>query len=93
MRNVKIAAIQMQCSTNLQDNLEKAEKMVRQAAGDGAQIILLPELFEREYFASSADMIFIIWQSLWKKTMRCRWACGWQRNSTSYCRSAFMNRI
>lgn len=50
MRNVKIAAIQMQCSTNLQDNLEKAEKMVRQAAGDGAQIILLPELFEREYF-------------------------------------------
>ena len=50
MRNVKIAAIQMQCSTNLQANLEKAEKMVRQAAGDGAQIILLPELFEREYF-------------------------------------------
>lgn len=50
MRNVKIAAIQMQCSTNLQINLEKAEKMVRQAAGDGAQIILLPELFEREYF-------------------------------------------
>ena len=47
MRNVKIAAIQMQCSTNLQTNLEKAEKMVRQAAGDGAQIILLPELFER----------------------------------------------
>lgn len=50
MRNVKIAAIQMQCSTNLQTNLEKAEKMVRQAAGDGVQIILLPELFEREYF-------------------------------------------
>ena len=50
MRNVKIAAIQMQCSTNLQTNLEKAEKMVRQAAGDGAQIILLSELFEREYF-------------------------------------------
>lgn len=50
MRNVKIAAIQMQCSTNLQTNLEKAEKMVRQAAGEGAQIILLPELFEREYF-------------------------------------------
>ena len=50
MRNVKIAAIKMQCSTNMQTNIEKAEKMVRQAAGDGAQIILLPELFEREYF-------------------------------------------
>ena len=55
MRNVKIAAIQMQCSTNLQDNLEKAEKMVRQAAGDGAQIILLPELFEREYFCQQRE--------------------------------------
>ena len=64
MRNVKIAAIQMQCSTNLQDNLEKAEKMVRQAAGEGAQIILLPELFEREYFCQQRRYDFIIWQSL-----------------------------
>ena len=44
MRNVKIAAIQMQCSTNLQTNLEKAEKMVRQAAGDGLSEISLTPL-------------------------------------------------
>jgi len=50
MRNVNIAAIQMQCSVNQNDNLAKAEKMVREAAGRGANIILLPELFDRWYF-------------------------------------------
>lgn len=50
MRQVKVAAIQMQCSKNPEENRKKAEKMIRKAAGDGANIILLPELFEREYF-------------------------------------------
>ena len=50
MRKVKTAAIQMQCSTEQQENLEKAEKKIREAAAEGANIILLPELFEREYF-------------------------------------------
>jgi N-carbamoylputrescine amidase len=50
MRNITVAAIQMQCSTVVEENLKKAEKMVREAAGKGAQVILLPELFEREYF-------------------------------------------
>ena len=40
----------MQCSTELQENLEKAEKKIREAAAEGANIILLPELFAREYF-------------------------------------------
>lgn len=47
---VKAAAVQMQCSTDPQINLKKAEEKIRAAAKDGAQIILLPELFEREYF-------------------------------------------
>lgn len=50
MRNVKVAAIQMQCSTVVEENINKAIKMVREAAANGAQIILLPELFERQYF-------------------------------------------
>lgn len=50
MRNVKVAAIQMQCETELEKNLQKAERMIRKAAAEGANIILLPELFEREYF-------------------------------------------
>ena len=49
-RNVTAAAVQMQCSTDRRENLAKAEKMIREAAKNGAQIILLPELFERQYF-------------------------------------------
>lgn len=50
MRKVKVAATQMSCSWNIDDNIMKAEKMVRQAAKEGAQIILLQELFETPYF-------------------------------------------
>lgn len=50
MRNVTIAAVQMQCSTSVSENIEKADAMVRRAAQQGAQVILLPELFERPYF-------------------------------------------
>ncbi len=50
MSEVKVAAIQMSCTRVVSENIEKAERLVRQAAGEGAQIILLPELFERQYF-------------------------------------------
>lgn len=50
MRNVKVAATQMSCSNNISDNIAKAEKLVREAAAQGAQIILLQELFETPYF-------------------------------------------
>ena len=50
MRKVKVAALQYSCSKNVQENINKAEKMVRDAADNGANIILLPELFERQYF-------------------------------------------
>ena len=50
MRNVIVAAIQMRCVPDPAENLRTAERLVRQAAGQGAQVILLPELFEREYF-------------------------------------------
>ena len=50
MRKITVAAIQMSCSTILSENIEKADKMVRGAASKGANIILLPELFERQYF-------------------------------------------
>lgn len=40
----------MKCSTNVEENIAKADALVREAAEKGAQIILLPELFERQYF-------------------------------------------
>ena len=50
MRKVKTAAVQMRCEKQVQDNISHAEELVRKAAAEGAQIILLPELFERPYF-------------------------------------------
>lgn len=50
MRNVTIGAVQMKCSTAVSENIEKADAMVRKAAEQGANVILLPELFERPYF-------------------------------------------
>ncbi|GIQ63908.1 N-carbamoylputrescine amidohydrolase [Paenibacillus cisolokensis] len=50
MRKVKVAATQMSCSHNKEENIAKAESLVREAARQGAQIILLQELFETPYF-------------------------------------------
>ena len=50
MRSLTVAAVQMQCTKEVDENLKKAENMIRKAKEKGAQVILLPELFEREYF-------------------------------------------
>ena len=50
MRNVVVAAVQMKCSKVVEENINKAEELIRKAAKKGANIILLPELFERQYF-------------------------------------------
>jgi N-carbamoylputrescine amidase len=51
MSTVTIGAIQMSCSWNRDQNIAKAESLVRQAATEkNAQIILLQELFETPYF-------------------------------------------
>lgn len=49
-RMVTVAAVQMKCSHDVEENIKKADQLVRKAAAEGAQIILLPELFERQYF-------------------------------------------
>ena len=50
MRKVTVAAVQMSCSNVVEENIAKADEKVREAAAKGAQIVLLPELFERQYF-------------------------------------------
>lgn len=50
MRKVCIATVQMKCTENREENISKAVKMAELAAEKGANIILLPELFERPYF-------------------------------------------
>lgn len=58
---VKVAAIQMQMGENRSANIEKAEQKVREAAANGAQIILLPELFEGYYFCKDMDKQYFGW--------------------------------
>lgn len=50
MPQTMVAAVQMSCTADPAENIAHAEELVRQAAAQGAQIVLLPELFERPYF-------------------------------------------
>jgi len=50
MRKVTFAAAQFACSWDRRANVEKAKALVRDAAGRGANIVLLQELFETPYF-------------------------------------------
>jgi N-carbamoylputrescine amidase len=45
----------MACSVDSDENLAKAEERCRQAAGRGAQIVCLPELFRSQYFCREED--------------------------------------
>ncbi|MGF1529736.1 MAG: N-carbamoylputrescine amidase [Puniceicoccaceae bacterium] len=47
---MRLAVVQYQIARDRQKALEEAEEKVREAAGEGAEVILLPELFESPYF-------------------------------------------
>jgi N-carbamoylputrescine amidase len=50
MREVTIAATQMACTDVVEENVAQGEKLIREAAARGANVILLQELFEGYYF-------------------------------------------
>lgn len=55
MSQVTVAAVQMYCNRSREDNIKAAEEKVREASEKGAQIILLPELFETWYFCQERN--------------------------------------
>jgi predicted amidohydrolase len=56
MRAVSVASIQLAVpGWDREANLAEAERLVREAAAQGAQVILLPELFELPYFCTEQD--------------------------------------
>jgi N-carbamoylputrescine amidase len=59
MRQVTVAATQMACTNDVRGNIARAETLVRQAAGQGAQIILIQELFENLYFCQDQVYDFL----------------------------------
>lgn len=50
MRKIVAAAVQMSIPDTREKSIEKADRLVREAAARGANVILLPELFETWYF-------------------------------------------
>ena len=52
---VKIGLIQMACSADPPENLERAVDKVEIAVRNGAQVICLPELFRSQYFCQKED--------------------------------------
>jgi N-carbamoylputrescine amidase len=52
---LSVAATQMTCSWDLPANLQRAEKLIREAAAQGAQVILIQELFQTPYFCIEQD--------------------------------------
>ena len=49
-RTTSVAVTQMPCDWDIDGNVERAEALVRRAAAQGAQVVLLQELFETPYF-------------------------------------------
>ncbi|NML74753.1 N-carbamoylputrescine amidase [Rhizobium sp. S-51] len=50
MRTVTVAATQMACSWDIPGNIARAESLIRKAVAEGANIVLIQELFEAPYF-------------------------------------------
>ena len=59
MRKVTVAATQMAVTWNREESIKNADKLVRQAAAKGAQVILIQELFETPYFCQTQDFKYL----------------------------------
>src|SRR5438270_7545388 len=51
----KVGLVQMSCTPNPEENLERAIDRIRDAAGRGARVVCLPELFSTQYFCQRED--------------------------------------
>jgi N-carbamoylputrescine amidase len=58
-RQVTVAATQFACGWDVASNLDRAERLVREAHGRGAQVILLQELFATPYFCIEQDASYL----------------------------------
>jgi N-carbamoylputrescine amidase len=55
-RQVTVAATQMACHWDIDANIARAERLARKAADQGANVILIQELFETPYFCIEQDV-------------------------------------
>jgi N-carbamoylputrescine amidase len=57
-RMLNVGLVQMACDVDPQQNLDKAVRLVRDAAAAGAQVILLPEMYRSRYFCQTENHDF-----------------------------------
>ncbi|WP_432713069.1 nitrilase-related carbon-nitrogen hydrolase, partial [Pedobacter sp.] len=55
MAKVQVGLVQMSCTANKQENLDKAIVKIREIAALGAQVVCLQELFTSLYFCDEED--------------------------------------
>ncbi|ABQ67570.1 Nitrilase/cyanide hydratase and apolipoprotein N-acyltransferase [Rhizorhabdus wittichii RW1] len=55
MTQISVAALQLAFGDDIDANIAEVSKLVREAAGKGAQVVLPPELFEGHYFCQVED--------------------------------------
>lgn len=55
-RMLKVAAIQQLCGDHKQQNLDTSERLIRQAAADHHQLVILQELHATRYFCQTEDV-------------------------------------
>jgi N-carbamoylputrescine amidase len=60
-RNIRVAATQCAFTGSLDENVARVEALVREAAAQGAQVILPSELFEGYYFCREEKDAFFDW--------------------------------
>jgi N-carbamoylputrescine amidase len=51
----KVGLVQMSCTPDPEENLNRAVERIREAAGKGARVVCLPELFRTQYFCQRED--------------------------------------
>lgn len=71
MRKVKVACVQMHCSADRKENVDKAAAFTEEAARAGARLVLLPELFERRTSARNAGTSITATPNRRRKTSPC----------------------
>jgi N-carbamoylputrescine amidase len=54
-RTFKLGLVQMRCTPDPNRNLSRAIELIHEAAGRGAEIVCLPELFRSQYFCQTED--------------------------------------
>lgn len=58
---IKVAVVQMACGDDQDDNIRRAEDLVREAADGGAHVVLLQELFSGPYFCKTQEPRYFQW--------------------------------